>query len=258
MLGVSRAVVMGLIDAGFVSPLRGPRNQHQFSFQDLVLIRTAQALQRANIPTRKIMRSLTRLRAALPDELPLTGLRITAVGDAVAVHDLGGPREAESGQLLMDFELVSVSSDSISRVAILDALPTPPAPDESDRPRRWLDRGEALEAAYRQALSLDPGYTDAYLDLGALLCDTGRCADAVDLYDGALQACQPSALLHFNRAIALEDQGRSEAALESYARCLDIDAAFADAHFNAARLLETCGDVRGALRHLNAYRRLAR
>ena len=67
MLGVSRAVVMGLIDAGFVSPLRGPRKQLQFSFQDLVLIRTAQALQRANIPTRKIMRSLTRLRAALPD-----------------------------------------------------------------------------------------------------------------------------------------------------------------------------------------------
>jgi hypothetical protein len=68
----------GLVEAGFVTPARGPRNELRFSFQDVVLLRTAYQLQTVNIPSRKILRSLARLRASLPQELPLTGIRITA------------------------------------------------------------------------------------------------------------------------------------------------------------------------------------
>ena len=58
MLGLSRGVVAGLIAAGFVTPSRGPRNEYRFTFQDLVLLRTALALQAARIPPRRILRSL--------------------------------------------------------------------------------------------------------------------------------------------------------------------------------------------------------
>src|SRR5690606_29971053 len=71
MLGLSRAVLAGFIDAGFVQPSRGPRNEYRFTFQDVVLLRTAQGLHAASIPPRKILRSLKRLKAALPRELPL-------------------------------------------------------------------------------------------------------------------------------------------------------------------------------------------
>src|SRR4051794_26367904 len=87
MLGISRTVISHLIAAGFVTPTRGKRREYLFSFQDVVLLRTAVNLEAANIPARKILRSLQRLKATLPSELPLTGLRITAVGNEIAVKE---------------------------------------------------------------------------------------------------------------------------------------------------------------------------
>ena len=80
MLGLSRGVITGLIASGFVAPTRGPRNEYRFTFREVVLLRTAVELQAARIPPRKILASLRKLKATLPAELPITGLRITAVG----------------------------------------------------------------------------------------------------------------------------------------------------------------------------------
>ena len=99
MLGISRNVVLGLVKAGFVSPVRGPRNTYRFGFQDVVLLRTAQALRSARIPARRIHRSLERLRALLPSTVPMTGLRITAVGDDIAEVAIG-PVAIDAGGVL--------------------------------------------------------------------------------------------------------------------------------------------------------------
>ncbi len=259
MLGLSRTTVNGLIAAGFVQPLRGPRNEHRFSFQDLLLLRTAFALQQARIPPRKILRSLSKLKAALPDELPLTGLRITAVGADVAVRDRSGQWQAETGQWLMDFEVTEVAGT----VSLIPSLAEP-----SKRPDRidWLRRGEALErtdpaaaeAAYRRAIALDPGCANAYLNLGALLCESQRCGQAIDVYERAPEGVRQHPLIHFNLAIALEDQNRMGDAIDAYRRALALDEQLADAHYNLGLLLEKTGDAQGALRHFNAYRRVNR
>lgn len=259
MLGISRAAVTALIAAGFVSPTRGARNAYRFTFQDLMLLRTAHALRQARIPTRKILRALRRLKASLPDELPITGLRITALADHVVVRDARGPWDADSGQLLIDFEVAS----SQGAVAFIE----PRARAAEDRPddyRTIFDRGAELEAAdparaeaaYRRAIALEPGTVDAYLNLGAMLCEAGRCGDAIELYEQALRHCPDSALLHFNHAIALEDGGRTAAAVAAYERSLTLDPTLADAHFNLGRLQEELGDARKALRHFSAFRRL--
>jgi tetratricopeptide (TPR) repeat protein len=263
MLGISRGVITGLIGAGFVSPTRGSRNEYRFSFQDVVLLRTAYGLQAANIPSRKILRSLERLKSALPTDVPLTGLRITAVGNDVAVREGNAQRSAESGQLLIDFE-VAPASDGAS-VTVLQRRPAQADPPLDDA-AAWFAHGEdvepedkeAAEAAYRQALALAPDHADAYMNLGALLCDAGRCDEAVKLYDEALLHCPDAPAVHFNRAIALEDQGRSEEALVSYEACLALSPDLANAHFNAARLYQSAGNFQKALRHFNAYRRLTR
>ena len=78
------------------------------------------------------------------------------------------------------------------------------------------------------------------------------------MYDRATERCPSVALLHFNRAIALEDQGREQEALASYERCLAMAPELADAHFNAARLYQQSGQAQRALRHYSAYRRLQR
>ena len=257
MLGLSRTIVAGLIAEGFVAPTRGPRNQWRFTFQDLMLLRTAHALQASKIPPRKILRSLARLKAALPQELPLTGLRITAIGADVAVRDRSGQWQADSGQLLMDFDVAPVAGSVVflARDGASAASPGAPA---------WFERGLALEAtdpaaaeaAYRQALALAPQLEEAYLNLGAMFSDAGGFAELAALSDAAVKHCPASPLIHFNRGVAFDHLERLPEALASYEQSLALDPTLADAHYNLGRLREQIGDKRGALRHFSAYRRL--
>jgi hypothetical protein len=41
LLRLPRSTIRSLVDAGFVAPARGPRNAWLFSFQDLIVLRTA-------------------------------------------------------------------------------------------------------------------------------------------------------------------------------------------------------------------------
>lgn len=262
-LGLSRHTLTGLIVQKFVRPQRGPRNELRFSFQDLVLLRTAFELRRSRIPPRTILLALASLRDELPPALPLTGLRITADGANVVVRNAGHPRNAITGQLVMDFELVTAEDGSLA------VLHVPPGqldgPDAQAARAQW-ERGDALEAedrsgaiqAYRQAIALDPTLLAAYVSLGALLCEVGACAEAAAVCDQALENGLADAYLHFNHAIALEDSGQPQAAIASYGAALLLDPNFADAHFNLARLLQDAGDGKGALRHWSACRRLER
>ncbi len=288
-LGLTRAAVVALVDAGFVVPQRGPRNALLFSFQDLMLLRTAHGLRAAKVPTRRIVAALSSLRASLPAALPLTGLRISAVDSAVVVRDRQGPREVETGQWLIDFE-VAPDGDSVVLIRAADRSDT--AANDGDA-GAWFRRGEAAEgmgsdagsetvgsaggntgsdpssagatgsagaaeAAYRRAIELDPLHAEAVLNLGALWCETGRAGEAISLYKQALQGGSASALLHFNLAVALEDQSQPAEALASYEQALALDPALADAHYNAGRLHEQMGQHRTALRHFSAYKRLQR
>jgi DNA-binding transcriptional MerR regulator len=94
-----------LVRAGFVKPARGARREYRFSFQDLIVLRTARALLDARIPARRIRRSLASLRRELPQSLPLSGLSISAVGDHVVVRDGDAQRHVESGQYLLGLDV---------------------------------------------------------------------------------------------------------------------------------------------------------
>ena len=114
----------------------------------------------------------------------------------------------------------------------------------------------SAEAAYRDAIAHDPCLDVAYVNLGAMLCETHRCREAVALYERALNHCGDTPLIHFNRATALEDTGDLLAAVQAYERALVLDPGLADAHFNLGVLMERLGHTQASLRHLNAYRRL--
>lgn len=258
MLGLSRGAIVGLVSAGYVRPARGRRNEFRFSFQDVVLLRTALELRAAQIPARRLMRALRQLGNQLPQALPHSGLRIRAIGNEVAVREGSAQWDARTGQFLFDFGIAS-SGGTISFLAQPEAR-QPASLGAGD----WFERAAALEpldaaaaeAAYRQTLAIQPDHVDAYVNLGALLCEAARCEEAVELYARAARLLPDAPLIHFNAAIALEDQRRHADALRSYERCLTLAPDLADAHFNAARLCEKLGDSKGALRHLSAYRRL--
>ena len=258
-LGLSRAVISGLIRQGFVVPSRGSRREYRFSFQDMVLLRTAHRLQQAQITPRKILRALARLKAQLPAELPLTGLRISAAGQHVTVREGGAEVAVESGQLLMDFAVRAAEGGAIA------LMPTPNETTASsiecfDRGVRLEAQGNpaAAEAAYREAMASPNGSVDAALNLGVMLGESGRVGEAITVYRSALVGSPDHALLNFNLATALEDAGDSGQALAAYEACLRAAPEMADAHFNAGRLHEQAGDKTRALRHFSAYRRLQR
>src|SRR5258706_10574093 len=105
LLRLPRSTIRALIAAGFVSPARGPRSAWRFSFQDLIVLRTAKALVDAKVPQRRITRSVRELRRHLPDAMPLSGLSISAVADRVVVRQGATRWQAESGQYLLEFEV---------------------------------------------------------------------------------------------------------------------------------------------------------
>ena len=255
LLGLKRSVVTGLIDAGFVAPTRGVKREFRFTFQDLVVLRTAQALTEAHIPPARILRSLKRLRERLPREMPLTGLRIEADGDAVVVHEGHARWRTDDGQYVLQFEVASPGG----RLVFLGPGQPPPPPDED-----WYDRGVALEGtapdaacdAYRRAVAADPMHRDAYVNLGRLLHERGKLNDAANLYRSALARFPQDATLHFNLAVLLEDLEDVAGAIASYRAALAVAPELADAHFNLARLFDARGMQQEALRHWSAFRKL--
>src|SRR5438552_16230435 len=87
LLRLTVAQVRDFARDGFLTPGRGPRGELLFSFQDLVILRTAKGLVAARIPTRRIRRALRRLRTELPRGRSLAELRIAADGDRIAGSD---------------------------------------------------------------------------------------------------------------------------------------------------------------------------
>ncbi len=261
-LGISRHAVSKLIELGFVHPLRGDGGTYRFSFQDLVLLRSAHELRAAGVPTRRLLASLRNLKAALPPEAPVSGLRIVASGENLAVR-LGGQQwEPSSGQLVMDFE-VSPSSGEVSYIPhATSAAATPSAVDVDGmfgvaESLEETDRAGA-EASYRHVIELSPAHAHAYLNLGYMLCEVGRCKKAVDLYEAAMANCEEDPLLLYNQAVALEGVGRKRDALGSYEAALRLQPDLTDAHQNLAILYAELGDKQRAIRHFSAFRRLER
>jgi len=112
LLGLTTGQVRSYVRAGFLSPRQGPRGEYSFSFQDLVLLRTAKGLLAARVPRRRVRLALQNLREQLPESRPLTGVRISAQGHHVVVRDGQDVWNPESGQTLFDFELAGLAREA--------------------------------------------------------------------------------------------------------------------------------------------------
>ena len=256
LLALPRSTIRALIDAGFVSPERGPRNALLFSFRDLVVLRTAQALASAAVPRRRITKSLRELRRHLPESMPLSGLSICAVADRVVVKEGRSRWQAESGQYLLAFE----GDPAEGRLSVIERKP----PEPSEDAEAWFERASALETddpeaaieAYERALEADASLLEARINLGWLLHDGGRFAKAERVYRGAPAEHARDPVLLYNLGVLLEDRGRKREAIEAYEGALHGDASLADCHYNLALLCEELGRPQDAIRHMAQYRRL--
>src|SRR5213080_3115859 len=253
LLRLTVAQVRDFARDGFLTPGRGPRGELLFSFQDLVILRTAKGLVAARIPTRRIRQALRRLRAELP---------IAAEGDRIVVSDGESTWSPESDQMQLDFAI----SDLATRAAPMARRTARAARlvEQDFSAQDWYDLGLELEVAapaeardaYRRALELDAHHADAHVNLGRLLHEQGLVEEAERHYRLALRESPEHATAAFNLGIALEDLGRPADAIDAYRAALATDPRLADAHYNVARLYEKAGKKAAALRHLSSYRRL--
>lgn len=251
MLRLPRSTLRALIEAGFVSPARGPRNAWRFSFQDLIALRTAQALVAADVPRSRITRSIRELRRHLPAAMPLSGLSICAVADRVVVREGTTRWQADSGQYLLAFE----GDPSQGSLKVIER----PA-----KAREWLERATELEStdteaalqAYTRAVAADPTLLDARINMGSLLHEAGRLAEAERVYRDALQVCGSDPLLLFNLGVLLGDMERKTEAMQAYEAALRGNPSLADCHYNLALLCEELKKPKEAIRHMAQYRRL--
>src|SRR3954471_1857294 len=144
-LGLSRHAVRRYSELGFVKPARTKRGALQFSFQDLIVLRTARGLSHSQVPPTKIRRALQKLRRDLPEEVPLSGLQVTAEGDEVVVREGKARREVDTGQYVLAFD-VAVSD---GQLALLERRNNEPVEDAlADHANEdWLSTALELEAS---------------------------------------------------------------------------------------------------------------
>jgi tetratricopeptide (TPR) repeat protein len=240
--------------AGFVERRR------EFSFRDLIALKTLKELRDNRIPPQRIRRALDSLVQKLDGvQQPLTELKIVSDGRTIAV-DLGdGKMEALTGQLLFDFD-----TGALAQVQELQRRE--PAGSREAREReseRWFQTGLQLEEsgappdevlrAYAASLELNPNAAGACVNMGTVYYQCRNLGEAERCYRRAIEIDPEYPLAHFNLANIYDEQGRLEEARSHYGTALRLRPDYADAHYNLALLCEKTGEPMQAVKHWRAY-----
>ena len=259
LIGFKPAQVRHYVRRDLLAPRRGERGEYRFSFQDVVLLRTAKGLLDANVGVRKIYKILLKLKAELDHVETLASVRIFADGSSVVVQDDNRTWEAESGQGRLDFSVRELA-DNVATLArehmlaaqSLDGL------NSDDWYNLGLDLEEVEPAkapeAYERAIQLDPGNADAHVNLGRLYQIGGDLRRAKRHYQLALSAMPGHQLAHYNLGTVFDELEETDRAAGYYRNAPGVP----DAHYNLARICELKGDEVSALRHMREYRKLLR
>ena len=270
ILQATEARVRSWARLGGLVPEPGPDGRSEFTFQQLLLLRTTRGLIDAGVPARRVRRIWSSLRRQLASDLPLTSVRILADGERAIAWDESASWQPDSGQFLLDFAAGEIAGSPDTIEAPVRATATevrgPSAATEARGPsaEQWfhlaceLEDTSPVEArhAYLQSIALNPDFADAHLNLGRLDHEAGEYVTAEAHYRDAVRCAPEDATCHFNLAVLLEDLGRPDEAIQVYMRAIARDPDAADAHYNLGLLLESRGRRPEAMRHLMTARRL--
>lgn len=257
LIGLTEDQVRHYVRRGLLSPARGRRNEYRFSFQDIVLLRTAKGLLDAAVTPRKAYRVLLKLKDELNSVKNLTAMRIMADGANVVVKEENVLWNAETGQGHLDFTVRELAG-SVANLAERNLIETREFEElDSDD---WYNLGLDLEEvdperapeAYLRAISLDPKNADAHVNLGRLHQLRGNLRRAKQHYHLALDQVRDHQLALYNLGTLFDELDELETAMDYYRRAESVP----DAHYNLARIFELKGDELAALRHMRQYRTL--
>jgi tetratricopeptide (TPR) repeat protein len=235
----------------------------RYGFRELIALRSLLKLREAKVPPAQIRRAV----AAISDKLkhvdnPLVQLKLYADSGKIHVEVEGKAMEAESGQLLLNFDQVELKRLLEFRIK-----------DNSNAERqrraeaeRWFQRGleleqsaaplEEIREAYDKALELDPKSAGALVNLGTLYFNARKWKEAEQFYVRAIEVDPDYALAQFDLANLYDERGDRAKAVEHYGAALRLSPSYADAHYNLALLYQGCNQTMKAVHHWTAYLKL--
>ena len=257
LLELPQETIRDIARSGILDPERKTGRHYRFSFQDIIILRTAKDLISSGVSKSRINRTLFSLRNKLPSHRSLSSLRIYGDAGDVVIREDDKMYNPESGQLHFNFAIADLAGTvaPLAKQAVQEAESSDQLTSDD-----WFDLGVDLEAvspedaptAYLRALELDPDHSDAHVNIGRLMQEAGDYAIAEEHYHKAMEAEPDNVLAAFNLGTLLEDLGRIQDAITAYTRA----SSFADAHYNLSRLYELVGEHSEALKHLKTYRSL--
>ena len=106
-------------------------------------------------------------------------------------------------------------------------------------------KGQSDEAIahYREALRINPAYSEAHNNLGNALLQRGQTEEAIAQYREALRINPANSEAHNNLGNALLQRGQAEEAVAQYREALRINPADSEAHYNLGNALIQTGQV---------------
>jgi tetratricopeptide (TPR) repeat protein len=216
----------------------GPAGERRFRFRDVVVAREVRRLMAGGADLAQVVAGALRLRQ-------LTGARLSEVRLEDAIHLTRSWADGIlelTGQYRLDLD-----------------DPAPALPEVVER-AEWAEAAGYLQAAerdWRLALRLDPADPVPPFNLGNVLHEVGRTAEAALAWRQALARDRGFAEAWYNLARLAEDQGRTALAAARYRAALALRPAYADAVYNYALLLQRSEELAPALRFWNRYTVLA-
>lgn len=222
ILHVSEPRVRTWARMGGIVPKPGAEGSLEFTFQELLLLRTTRGLLDAGVPARRVKRIWSTLKQQLSEDLPLSSIRILADGDRAIAWDGKAPWQPDSGQFVLDFVAGNLTEGA------------------SDAPLFEVLSGEAEDEA-PAAETVSPQ-------------ETRRAPAVISIFrDTASKRATPrgeempveSAEHWFQMGSELESDSPLEAR-QAYLQALDADPNYADAHLNLGRLDHRAGDLAAA------------
>jgi DNA-binding transcriptional MerR regulator len=259
---------------GFIMPSVRQASRRFYTFRDLISIKVAKELLDAGLPLQRVRRSLDALRLQLPAvDAPLARLRIRSDRDRILVEEGEATYEAQTGQLLLDFDVDKLRS----QVAAVLVLPwvggrglgeasepaSASAYEEFARAlaceQRWdgidITAVQLVEAksAYERATELDPDFAAAWTNLGSLLAMLGELDRARDCFDEALRSDPGQPEAQCNLAELALRGGEVDLAIHGFRQVLRKDPDHLEAHYGLARSLLETGGKGQALAHLERF-----
>jgi tetratricopeptide (TPR) repeat protein len=244
---------------GLIRAVRVVYRLPYFDFREVAAVRRLAELVDAGVDAAEIATGLRSLHTLYPDlERPLAQLDLLARDRQLVHRDRAGRLMTADGQRLIDFEPVAVPADA---PVVLQFPASPPACVTADewlaRALTAAEGGdfEGAVADAREAIRLEPSRSDLHRNLAELQYRAGDIAAATERLRVALDFDRADLEAWTQLGCLLAEGDRTAEALSAFDAALAIHAELPEAHFHKAELLHRLGRTAEGVPHWETYLR---